>query len=160
MAVNHVPAGYHALTPYLVVQGAARAIDFYKEVFGAREVMRMDGPNGKVGHAELEVGGSRFMISDEYPEMGFLGPQEGTRPPVGVLVYVEDVDTVFAKAVAAGATAFKPLQDQFYGDRSGTITDPFGHVWTIATHIEDVSPEQMQARHDEWMAKHQAQGAG
>ena len=144
--VSPVPKGYHSVTPYLIVKGAAKAIEFYKAVFGATERMRMPGPNGTILHAELNLGDSVIMLADEMPAMEFHSPEALGGSPVGILVYVEDVDGCSAKAVAAGARALKPVQDQFYGDRSGTIADPFGHIWTIATHVEDVSPAEMQRR--------------
>lgn len=153
MAVKAIPDGYHSITPYLIVNGAAKAIDFYKAALGAVELFRMPGPGGKIGHAELMIGNSPIMLADEHPEMGAVAPQPGVRPAVGLMVYVPDVDAQFAKAVAAGGTVLKPLQDQFYGDRSGSITDPFGHTWTIATHVEDVSSEEMDRRHKELMQK-------
>jgi PhnB protein len=152
MAIQPIPEGYHTATPYLIVKGAGRAIEFYKRAFGASEVMRMDGPNGRIGHAEIRIGNSPIMLADEYPEMGFRSPQSlseagaNMKPSVSILLYVEDVDARFKKAIAAGARELKPLQDQFYGDRSGTLQDPFGHVWTIATHKEDVSPDEMKKR--------------
>jgi len=145
--VKPIPEGYHSITPYLVMKDAARAIDFYKQVFGATEVFRMPQPDGRVGHAELKIGDSHIMLADEFPEMGFTGPQPGAgTPPVSILLYVENVDSVVEKAVAAGAKLMRPVKDQFYGDRSGTLQDPFGHVWTVATHVEDVSPDEMQKR--------------
>jgi PhnB protein len=146
MAVKPIPEGYHSLTPYLVVKGAAKAIDFYKEAFGAAELFRMDGPGGCIAHAEIKFGNSPLMLADEHPDMGFRGPQSPGATPVSMLLYVPDVDAQFAKALACGATVMKPLQNQFYGDRSGTLIDPFGHVWTLATHVEDVSPEEMDRR--------------
>jgi PhnB protein len=152
MAIQPIPEGYHTATPYLIVKGAGRAIEFYKRAFGASEVMRMDGPNGRIGHAEIRIGNSPIMLADEYPEMGFRSPQSlggeraNMKPPVSILLYVEDVDARFKKAITAGAKELKPIQDQFYGDRSGTLEDPFGHVWTIATHKEDVSPDEMKKR--------------
>src|SRR5512140_1811642 len=140
--VNPVPKGYHSITPYLIIKGAAKAIDFYKAVFGATERMRMPGPNGMIAHAELNLGDSVVMLADEMPAMGFRSPETIGGSPVGILVYVKDVDDCAAKAVAAGAKALKPVQDQFYGDRSGTFADPFGHIWTISTHVEDVSPAE------------------
>ena len=153
MAVKPIPDGYHTVTPYLIVRGAAKAIDFYKAAFGAVELFRFPGPGGKIGHAELKIGDSPIMLADEHPEMGAVGPQPGVRPAVGMAVYVPDVDAQVAKAVAAGATVVRPLQNQFYGDRSATLTDPFGHTWTIASHVEDVSPEEMDRRHKEMMKK-------
>jgi PhnB protein len=146
MAVKPVPEGYHTATPYLVIKDAARAIEFYKKVFGATELMRMPDPSGKIGHAEIKIGDSPIMLADEFPDMGYRGPQALGGSPVSILLYVADVDAVFNKAVAAGAKVVKPLQDQFYGDRSGFIEDPFGHLWSIATHVEDVPPEEMERR--------------
>jgi PhnB protein len=144
--VNPVPAGYHSITPYLVVKNAAQAIDYYKNVFGATEVLRLAAPNGRIGHAELKIGDSHIMLADEHPEMNVVGPQTLGNSPVGILLYVNDVDQVFNAAISAGAQVLKPLQDMFYGDRSGTVTDPFGHKWTIATHKEDLSAEELQQR--------------
>jgi PhnB protein len=154
MAVKPIPDGYHTVTPYLIVQGAAAAIDFYKKVFGAKELFRVPGPGGKVGHAELQIGDSRIMLADEHPEMGAKAPGSFGGSPVGLMLYVEDVDARFNRAVAAGAKVTKPLADQFYGDRSGTLTDPFGHQWTIATHKEDVSPEEIDRRMKAMMKGH------
>ena len=144
--VQPIPAGYAGVTSYLIVRHAARAIDFYKQAFGATELMRFPGPDGKIGHAEIKIGEGVVMLADESPERGHKSPQALGGTPVSLMFYVPDVDARFAKAVAAGATIMNPLKDQFYGDRSGTITDPFGHVWTIATHSEDVSAEEMQRR--------------
>jgi PhnB protein len=149
-----IPAGYHTATPYLFIKDAARAIEFYKQAFGAAEVMRMPMPNGKIVHAEIQIGDSRIMLADEFPEMGVRSPQSIGGSASLVVLYVEDVDAVTARAVAAGATIVKPLQDQFYGDRSATITDPFGHGWTVATHIEDVSPEELQRRMEQINKQH------
>jgi PhnB protein len=146
MAVKAIPNGYHTATPYLIIKGAAEAIEFYKKAFGARELMRLADPTGKVGHAEIQIGDSPLMLADEHPEMGYCGPQAYGGTPVGLCLYVEDVDAQFERAVAAGGTAVRPVQDQFYGDRSGTLKDPFGHVWTLATHKEDLSPEEIQRR--------------
>ncbi|HSB74969.1 MAG TPA: VOC family protein [Terriglobales bacterium] len=146
-----IPDGYHSLTPYLVVKGAAKAIDYYKKAFGATEIMRMAAPDGTVGHAELRIGDSIFMMGEEMPQMGYRAPQGST--PVGLMVYVEDVDRVFKQAVAAGGRVDKEVTDQFYGDRSGTLYDPFGHMWTIATHMEDVSEEEMKRRMAKYMAE-------
>jgi PhnB protein len=146
MAVKPIPDGYHSVTPYLIVKGAAQAIDFYKSAFGATEVMRMPGPNDRVMHAEIKIGDSVVMLADE-PEGGqHRSPLTIGGTPVSLMVYVEDVDTVFSRAVSLGANATRPVVDQFYGDRSGTLTDPFGHVWTVGTHIEDVSAEEMERR--------------
>jgi PhnB protein len=141
-----MPAGYHPVTPYLIVDGAAKALDFYRDAFDAKEVMRIPGPGGRVGHAEFLLGDSHVMIADEHPELGYRGPQPGAATSLSLMVYVPDADATFAKAIAAGATGLRPIADQFYGDRSGTLRDPFGHVWTISTHIEDVSPEEIDRR--------------
>jgi PhnB protein len=146
MAVNYIPQGYHTATPYLIVKGAARAIDFYKQAFGATELMRFAGPGGSVGHAEIRIGDSPIMLADEMPQMGYRSPAALGGSPVSVMLYVPDVDKVVERAVKAGAKVERPVADQFYGDRSGTIHDPFGHVWTVSTHKEDVSPEEMQRR--------------
>ena len=151
MATNFTPAGYHTATPYLTIKDATRAIEFYKQVFGATELMRIDAPDGKVGHAEIKIGDSIMMLADENPEWGNGSPLSLGGSPVGLMIYVKDVDATFAQAVAAGAQVYKPVQDQFYGDRSGTVTDPFGHIWTISTHIEDVSPEEMLRRAEAFM---------
>ena len=144
--VKAIPEGRHAVTPYLIIKGAANAIEFYKKAFGASELMRMPDPAGRIMHAEIKIGDSRVMMADEIPEMGFRGPQSLGGTPVSLLVYVNDVDAQAAKATAAGAKVTRPVQDQFYGDRSGTLTDPFGHVWTLATHKEDLSPQEIQKR--------------
>jgi PhnB protein len=144
--VKPIPEGYHTATPYLIVKDAARAIEFYKKAFGATELMRMPGPGGKIGHAEIKIGDSPIMLADEVPGMGFRSPESLGGSPISILLYVEDVDVVFSEALAAGAKVQRPVADQFYGDRTGGVTDPFGHVWYIATHKEDVSPEEMQKR--------------
>src|SRR2546423_814803 len=144
--VKSIPDGYHTVTPYLIVAGASRAIEFYKQAFGATEFMRIAGPDGKVGHAEIRIGDSPIMLADEHPEMGARGPESFGGSPISIMLYVEDVDAVVAKALAAGAKAQRPIVDQFYGDRSGSVTDPFGHVWHISTHKEDISPVEMQKR--------------
>ena len=146
MSVSPIPTGYHSVTPYLVVRGAAKAIEFYKAAFGAVELFRLEMEGGKMGHAEIKIGDSCVMLADEFPDMGALGPESIGGTPVSLLIYMPEVDKVFARALAAGATQKKPVQDQFYGDRSGMLTDPFGHSWSIATHIEDVSPEEMTRR--------------
>ena len=145
MAVQPIPDGYQAVTPYLIVSGASRALDFYTQVFGATELMRMAGPNG-VAHAEIRIGDSVVMLADESPDMGYKGPVALGGSPVSLMLYVTDVDATFQRALAAGAVQQRPVQDQFYGDRSGTLEDPFGHVWTIATHIEDVAPDEIDRR--------------
>jgi PhnB protein len=144
--VQAIPTGYAGVTPYLIIRGAARALDFYKKAFGATELLRFGGPDGKIGHAEIKIGEGVVMLADESPERGHKSPQTLGGNAVSLLFYVPDVDAFFAKAVAAGATVRQPLADQFYGDRSATIADPFGHVWTIATHTEDVSEDEMQRR--------------
>ncbi len=146
MATKAIPDGYRTVTPYLIVKGAARAIEFYQRAFGAIELMRMSDGQGRVGHAEIRIGDSVIMLADEQPAMGYREPRSLGGSSVSILLYLEDVDGVFERAVKAGARAQRPVADQFYGDRSGTLEDPFGHVWTIATHIEDVAPEEMKRR--------------
>ena len=146
--VPYIPQGYNSITPYLIIDGAAQAIEFYKQVFSATEIFRMDQPGGKVGHAELQIGNSRIMVADENPKMN-QGQSSATSiggSPVSLYVYFPDVDRVVERAVAAGAKTLKPVQDQFYGDRSGFIRDPFGHLWCVATHIEDVAPQDLEER--------------
>jgi PhnB protein len=150
-AVKAIPDGYPQVTPYLCVDGAAAAIDFYSRVLGATERMRMGGPDGKVGHAELQIGSGLVMLADEFPDMGQRSPKALGGSPVTVSLYVEDVDAVFARALEAGATEVRAVTDQFYGDRAGQFSDPWGHLWSVATHVEDVSPEEM-ARRAEAMA--------
>lgn len=156
MPVRPVPEGYSTVTPYLIVAGAAGAIDFYTRVFNAKELMRFAGPEGTIGHAEIQIGDSRIMLADEHPQMGYRSPKALGGSATSIMLYVEDVDRVFKRAVDAGAKTHQELKDQFYGDRSGTVIDPFGHVWTIATHVEDVSPEEMQRRMDAQSAAHAA----
>jgi PhnB protein len=142
-----IPDGYHAITPYLFIKDAAKAIEFYKQALGATERMRLSMPGGnQIGHAELAIGDSVIMLSDECPDMSARGPESLGGSPVALHVYVEDVDAVVQRAVAAGATLTQPVEDKFYGDRTGGITDPFGHLWYIATHTEDVSPEEVNRR--------------
>ena len=143
--VKPIPEGYHSVTPYLIINGAAKAIDFYKKAFGATELFRME-HEGKVGHAEIKIGDSPIMLADEQPQMGNKSPTTLGGTPVSIMIYVSDVDTTFKQAIAAGGEEQKPLKDQFYGDRSGSLKDPFGHVWHVATHKEDVSPEEMEKR--------------
>jgi PhnB protein len=145
-STKHIPEGYHSVTPYLHIRDAARAIEFYKDVFGATEVMRMDAPDGKIGHAEIKIGGSYVMLADEFPDMDVRSPQSYGGTPVALLLYVEDADAIAERAVAAGAKLLSPMEDKFYGDRMGKLEDPFGHIWAIATHKEDVSLEEMQKR--------------
>ena len=144
--VKPIPEGYHSITPYLVIDGAAAAIDFYKKVFGATEKYRMTMPNGRLGHAEITIGDSVIMLADEHPEQGHRGPKSYGGTPVGLMVYVENVDSVAPKFVANGGKILRPVQDQFYGDRSGTFEDPFGHQWTVGTHKEDLTPEEIERR--------------
>jgi PhnB protein len=146
MPVNPIPEGYHSVTPYLVVDGAAQALEFYTKAFGATELMRMAGPGGKIGHAEIMIGDSHIMLADEHPEQGHRGPKSIGGTPVGIMLYVPDVDSMFRTAISLGATETRPVEDQFYGDRMGALTDPFGHNWMIATHVEDVAPEEMERR--------------
>jgi PhnB protein len=149
MSVQAKPEGYHSVTPYLIVDGAAEAIRWYGEALGAVEVLRL--PMGdKVGHAEIRIGNSHVMLSDEWPDYGKLGPKARGGATSGLNVYLEDVDAAFARALAAGASVERPVEDQFYGDRSGTIVDPFGHSWTLSTHIEDLSEEEIQQRMAAW----------
>jgi PhnB protein len=151
--VKPIPAGYHSVTPYLVVNGAAQAIEFYKQAFGATELLRMEGPGGSIGHAEVKIGDSPVMLADEHPQMGFRSPRTLGGPGVSLMIYVENVDEVFPRAIAAGAKEVRPIQNQFYGDRSGTLEDPFGHIWNIATHVEDVSEEEVFRRSAELLKK-------
>lgn len=146
MAEHSTPAGYHSVTPYLIVTNAEAAIAFYAQAFGATEVMRLDGPQGKLWHAEIQIGNSRVMLADEFPDMGFNSPLTLGGAGVSLLVFVDQVDVVFAQALAAGATQLRAVQDQFYGDRSGMLRDPYGHVWSIATHIEDLSDAEIRSR--------------
>jgi PhnB protein len=144
--VKPIPEGYHSVTPYLIVDGAVAAIEFYKKVFGATEVMRMPAPGGRIGHAEIKIGDSYIMLADENPEMNARSPKSVGGSPLSLLLYVENVDKTVAAAVAAGAKLERPVEDKFYGDRMGGIVDPFGHNWYVGTHIEDVSPEEMKKR--------------
>ena len=144
-AVKPIPEGYHSVTPYLIIKGAADALEFYKKAFDATELFRME-HEGKIGHAEIKIGDSPIMLADEHPEMKYFGPQTLGGSPVSIMIYVEDVDTIFTQAVAAGAEVQKAVEDKFYGDRIGTLVDPFGHVWHVATHKEDVTPEEMEKR--------------
>ena len=153
MSVSFQPAGYHTATPYLIVKGAADAIEFYKKAFGATEVVRMAGPNGAVMHAEIKIGDSIIMLGEENPQWGAISPQSLGGTPAGLCIYYPDVDARFATAVAAGAKVERPVVDQFYGDRSGTVVDPYGHKWTLATHIEDVAPDEMDRRFQAEMKK-------
>lgn len=150
--VNSVPPGYHTVTPYLLIKGASDAIAFYARVFGAEEITRLTAPDGRIGHAEIRIGDSTIMIADEHPEMDFLGPQSRGGTTVSLLIYVDHADDIFNTALEAGAHELRPLCDQFYGDRSGTVTDPWGHVWSIATRLEDISPTELKRRFEELYA--------
>ncbi|MEA3017456.1 MAG: PhnB protein [Sphingomonadales bacterium] len=150
MAVSHIPEGYHSVTPYLIVDCAAEAIRVYGEAFGAAEVLRMPmGNGGKLAHAEIRIGDSHVMLSDQWPDQGFLGPKARGGATASLMIYLADVDAAWARAIAAGCSAEKPPADQFWGDRMGTLLDPFGHRWTLATHIEEVSEEEMGRRMQE-----------
>lgn len=152
MAVKPIPDGYHSVTPYLIIKNSAtKAIDFYKKAFGAEELVRMPGPGGTIGHAEIKIGDSPIMLADEVEGMGYKSPASLGGTPVSLMIYVKDVDKTYKRAISAGGKEDRPLTNQFYGDRSGTLTDPFGHVWTVATHIEDVQPEEMDRRMKEMM---------
>ncbi len=153
MAAQAVPEGYHTLTPYLAVDDAAAAIEYYQRAFGAKESVRMEGPDGKIGHAELEIGDSRVMLADAYPQSSTRPPKEIGSTTGAVFMYAEDVDAVAQQAIDAGGTMLSQPEDMFWGDRFGSITDPFGHVWHIATHVEDVPPEEMAERAEKWQAE-------
>lgn len=155
MTVSAIPKGYHAITPYLIVNGAAKAIEYYRQVFKAELVMQMPLPDGGVAHAEIKIGDSHIMLSDMCPEEHFKSPDELGGTPVSIMLYVEDVDAVFAKALELGAREVRPVHDQFYGDRAGTLQDPFGHVWTIGTHKEDLSEAELSQRMSDLMSKDQ-----
>ena len=144
--VKPVPDGYHTVTPYLIVNDGPAALEFYKKAFGAVELLRMPRPDGRIGHAEIKIGDSPVMLADEHPEIGALSPQSVGGSPVSIHLYVADVDAMFKQAVAAGASVVRPVQKQFYGDRTGGVKDPFGYQWYIATHVEDISPEELQRR--------------
>jgi len=154
--VKPIPEGYHTATPYLIVHNAAAAIDFYRRAFAADEIMRFPDPSGRIGHAEIRIGDSVIMLADEFPEMNFKSPKTLGGTAASIMLYVDDVDAVFRRAVAEGGKEVRPVTDQFYGDRSGFLEDPFGHQWAISTHKEDVSPEEMEQR----MAAMQKQTAG
>jgi PhnB protein len=153
MAVKPIPEGYHSITPYLAVEDAGKAIDFYKEAFGAEELMRMPGPDGKIAHAEIQIGDSKLMLSDPFEQSSVQPPAERGGTTGSIFLYVDDVDSTFEQATEAGATVTSPLEDMFWGDRFGTVTDPFGHVWSMATHKEDLTEEQMAERSKAAMAE-------
>jgi PhnB protein len=146
MAVKPIPEGYNTISPYLAVDDAEKAIEYYKKAFGAEETVRMNGPDGRIGHAELKIGDSHVMLSDPFPQSSTTPPTELGGTSGSIFMYVEDVDAVVQKAVAAGATVTMEVEDQFWGDRFGSITDPFGHAWSIATHVDDLSPEEIEER--------------
>ncbi len=145
-AVKHVPVGYHTATPHLIIKGAADALEFYRKAFGAEEVMRMKQADGRIGHAEIRIGDSPIMLADEFPEIGARSPQTSGGSPVSIYLYVEDVDSFVRQAVSAGAQLIEPVTDQFYGDRRGGVADPFGYSWYVATHKEDLEPEELKKR--------------
>lgn len=145
-AVNPIPPGYRTVTPYLIVRGGVKALEFYKKAFNAVEKVRMPMPDGRLGHAEIQIGDSMVMLADEMPERKIVGPETLGGSATGICLYVEDVDALFQQAIAAGGKVDRPVEDQFYGDRSGTLIDPFGHKWTVSTHTEDVGPEEMNRR--------------
>lgn len=153
MAVKPIPEGYRSITPYLCVKGGAAALAFYAKAFGARELFRMPTPAGTIGHAEIEIGDSKVMLADEAPDMGAKSPQSLGGSPVGIMLYVEDVDATVKRAVEAGAKILRPVENQFYGDRMGGLVDPFGHQWWVATHVEDVPPAELERRAKEAHAK-------
>ena len=153
MTAKPVPDGYHTATPYLVLQNAASAIEFYKKAFGAVELFRMAGPDGKVSHAEIKIGDSPIMLADEFPEMNCKSPHSFGGSPVSIMVYVQDVDAFVKQAVAAGAKVITPVENKFYGDRSGSLEDPFGHHWHFATHVEDVLPDELAKRAEAFMKR-------
>ncbi len=144
--VKAIPEGYEGATPYLIIKGAATALEFYKKAFDATELMRMPAPGGTVGHAEIKIGKAIIMLADEFPQMNCKSPQAYGGSPVSIMLYVQDVDTFVNRAVTAGAKLLRPVKNQFYGDRSGSLEDPFGHQWHIATHVEDVPPAEMAKR--------------
>ena len=146
MPLKAIPDGYHSVTPYLIVKGAAEALTFYTRALGAQELFRMPMPDGRIGHAEIKIGDSPIMLADEMPEMGYRSPQTLGGAGVSIMVYLENVDEVYKRCLSMGAKELQPLQNQFYGDRSGTFVDPFGHIWTVATHVEDVPPDEMERR--------------
>jgi PhnB protein len=153
MATKPIPEGYHTLTPYLAVENAADAIEFYRRAFGAKERMRMPAPNGKIGHAEIEIGDSILMLSDPFPQSTVRPPQELGGTTASIFMYVEDVDATVEQAVSAGATVTMEVQDMFWGDRFGSVSDPYGHTWSVATHVEDLSPEEIAKRGQAAMAE-------
>ena len=158
MAVKPIPEGYRTVTPYLFVDDGPAALEFYKKVFGAVERMRMDWGGGKIGHAEFEIGDSLVMLASEFPELVALSPRSVGGTPVAIALYVEDVDAVFSRAIQEGAEVIRPVENQFYGDRSGVFRDPFGHQWSVSTHVEDISEEEMERRSREFSAESEQAG--
>lgn len=150
--VEPIPAGYHTVTPYLVVEDCAAALDFYKRAFGAEEVLRLPAPDGKIMHAEMRIGDSMIMLSDEAPDWGARSPRHYGGSPMHLMLYLADADASYAQALAAGATSVRPMENQFWGDRMGRVADPYGHQWSLATHVEEVSPEEMDRRFKAMMA--------
>lgn len=155
--VRPIPEGYHTVTPYMTIKNAAKALDFYKKAFNAKELFRMDDPGGKIMHAEIQIGDSKLMLSDEMPEWNTKSPESYGGSPMSLMLYVEDVDSLFKQAMNAGATEVKAVENQFYGDRSGTLKDPFGHIWTLATHVEDVPEAEMRKRMEKFKGGQSAQ---
>ncbi|WHZ16102.1 MAG: Glyoxalase family protein [Nitrospira sp.] len=149
--VNAIPEGYKGATPYLIIKGAARALEFYQKAFGATEIMRIPAPEGKVGHAEIKIGTAIIMLADEFPDMNCKSPQSFGGTPVSIMVYVQDVDRFVKQAVSAGAKVLRPVENKFYGDRAGSLEDPFGHQWHFATHVEDVPPDELAKRAEAFM---------
>lgn len=149
--VNAIPVGYEGATPYLIVKEATRALEFYQKAFGATEIMRIPAPEGKVGHAEIKIGAALIMLADEFPDMNCRSPQSFGGTPVSIMVYVQDVDRFVNRAVAAGATVLRPVENKFYGDRAASLEDPFGHQWHFATHVEDMPPDELAKRAEAFM---------
>lgn len=155
--VRPIPEGYHTVTPYMSIKNAAKALDFYKKAFNAKELFRMDGPGGKIMHAEIQIGDSKIMLSDENLEMNFKSPESFGGSPMSLMLYVDDVDSLFKQAINAGGKEVMAVENQFYGDRSGTLKDPFGHIWTLATHVEDVPEAEMKKRMEKFKGGQSAQ---
>ena len=153
MSKNKIPEGFHSITPYLIAKNAKSALAFYQKAFNAIKTLELNTPDGGIAHAELKIGDSHFMLTEEYPDMGFIGPASLGGAGVSLMLYTEDVDALFAQVVKEGGEVLRPIEDQFYGDRAGTLKDPFGHVWTISSHIEDLTEEQLNQRMAEYMAK-------
>lgn len=155
--VRPIPEGYHTVTPYMTIKNAAKALDFYKRAFNAKELFRMDGPGGKIMHAEIQIGDSKIMLSDEMPDMNAKSPESYGGSPMSIMLYVDDVDSLFKQALNAGGKEVMALENQFYGDRSGTLKDPFGHIWTLATHVEDVPEEELKKRVEKFRGSQSSQ---